>query len=50
MQDMEEDPKSPTKSIASSKVEAMAQILENSQTVSTGLNNQNLPGFVHLIS
>ena len=47
---MEEGPKSPTRSIASSKVQALAQILEKSQTVATGLNNQKLPGIVHLIS
>ena len=49
-QDMEEGPKSPTRSNASSKVQAMAQILEKSQIVTIRLNNHNLPDFVHLIS
>jgi len=49
-QDMEEDSSSLTRSIASSKVHAMAQILEKSQTVVIGSNNQKLASVVHLIS
>jgi len=49
-QDMEEGPKSLTRSNTSSKVQAMIQILEKNQTVAIGLYDQNLPDFVHLIS
>jgi len=49
-QDMEEGPKSPARSDASSKVQAMAQILERSQIDTTRLNDQKMPDFVHLIS
>jgi len=49
-QDKQEGPKSPTSSNVSSKVRAMVQILEKNQAVATGLNNQNLPSSVHLIS
>ena len=49
-QDMEKGPKSPERSNASSKVQAMAQILEKSQTNATGLNRQRILNFVHLIS
>jgi len=49
-QDMEEGPRTPAKSNASSKVQAMAQILEKSQSDASRLNGQNVPSFVHLIS
>ena len=49
-QDMQEGPKSLTRPITSSKVQAMAQILEKSQTVAIELNNQKLPSIVNLIS
>jgi len=47
---MQEGPKTTTGPIASSKVQAMVQILEKSQIVTTELDNQKLPYFVHLIS
>ena len=50
IQDKEEGPKSPTRSNASSKVQAMVQMLEENRTAASGLNNQNVPSFVHLIS
>jgi len=43
-QDIEEGPKSLVRSNASSKVQAMAHILEKSQTGATRLNNQKVPG------
>ena len=49
-QDIEEGPKSLIRSNASSKVQAMAQILEKSQSDASRLNGQNVPSFVHLIS
>jgi len=45
-QDKEEGP---TSSCANSKVQAMARIVEKSQTEITGLYGQNVPSFVHLI-
>ena len=42
--------KGPTRSIASSKVQALAQIVEESQSYVTGLKDHKLPGFVHLIT
>lgn len=50
IQDKEEGPTSPTRSYASSKVQAMAHIVEKSQTEVTGLHDHNVPSFVHLIS
>ena len=50
IQDMEEGPKSHARSNASSKVQAMAQSLEKSQTDATRLNSQKIPSFFHLIS
>ena len=47
---MEEGPNIPARSNVRSKVQAMAQTVEKSQTDVTGLNNQKLHGFVHLIS
>jgi len=47
---MQEGPKTPVRSNACIKVQAMAQIMEKSQTYATGLNNQKLPNFVYLIS
>jgi len=49
-QDMEEGARSSTRSNTSSKVQAMAQILEKSQRDVTGLNGQKMPSFVYLIS
>jgi len=43
-------PESLVRSNASSKVQAMAHILENSQTDITELNSRKVPDFVHLIS
>jgi len=48
--DNEEDPKSQSTSNTSSKVQAVVQIVHESQGSAHGLNSQNLPGFVHLIS
>ena len=47
---MEEDPKSQGRSNASSKVQVMAHIVEKSQIEATGLSNQKMPGFVHVIT
>ena len=49
-QDKEEGPPSPTGFFTNSKVQAMAQIVEKSQTEVTGLYGQNVPDFVHLIT
>ena len=49
-QDMEGGPKSVTRSNTSSKFQAMAHMVEKSQTEATELNNQKVPGFVYLIS
>jgi len=48
-QDKEEGPKSPTRFNASSKVQAMVQMLKENQMATSGFNNQNVLGFVHLI-
>ena len=48
--DKEEGPTSPTRFIGSSKVQALAQIVEESQSHVTRLKDQNLPDFVHLIT
>jgi len=48
--DNEEDPTSQSRSNTSSKVQALAQIVQESQGSAHRLKNQNLPGFVHLIS
>jgi len=40
----------PTRPIASSKVQALAQIVKESQSHATGLKEQKLPGFVLLIT
>jgi len=49
-QDKKEGPTSPSRSFTSSKVQAMAQIVEKSQNQATELNGQKVPGFVHLIT
>jgi len=49
-QDMEEGRRSPARSNARSKVQAMAQILEKSQSDATGSYSQKIPGLVCLIS
>ena len=49
-QDMDEGPKSPRRSDTSSKVQAMAYVVGKSQMEASGLHDQNVPGFVHLIS
>jgi len=48
--DKEEDPTSPTRSIASSKVQALAHIVEESLKQAPGFKDQILPGFVYLIT
>jgi len=48
--DKEEDPTSRTRSIASSKAQALAKVVEGNQSQVTGLKDQQLPSFVHLIA
>jgi len=48
--DKEEGLTSLTRSIPSSKVQALAHIVEESQSCAVRLKNQILPGFVHLIT
>jgi len=48
--DNEEGPTSQSGSNTSSKVQALVQIVQESQGSAHGLKNQNLPGFVQLIS
>jgi len=49
-QGIEEGPKSLTRSNASSKVQAMAHIVKKNQMEASGLHNQNVPSFAHLIT
>jgi len=49
-QDKEEGPTRPTRSFTNSKVQAMTQIVEKSQTEITWFYGMNMPGFVHLIA
>ena len=48
--DNEEGPTSPTRFNSSSKVQVLAQVVEESLKQAAGLKNQFLPGFVHLIT
>ena len=48
--DVEEGPTSPTRFNSNSKVQALAQVVEESLKQATGLKNQFVPGFVHLIT
>jgi len=48
--DNEEDPTSQSRSNTSSKIQALVQIVQESQGSAHGLKDQNLPDFVHLIS
>jgi len=48
--DNEEGPTSPTRFNSRSKVQALAHIVEESLKQATGIKDQFLPGFVHLIT
>jgi len=48
--DNKEDPTSQSRSNTSSKVQALVQIVQESQGSAHGVKNQNMPDFVHLIS